>query len=90
MPTKAELEERIKALTEQNKELEKQIESSSSGSGGNKVKKVKVKRKPSPYALFVKENFASVKEEFPDDNASVIMKKIAKKWNDQKTAAGQA
>ena len=91
MPTKAELIERVAELTKKNEDLDKrnedletQLKSPPPSNGKSIKKKDATKRKPSKYALFVKSNFAPVKEKNPNDDASMIMKKIAIIWKEQK------
>ncbi len=54
--------------------------------GGRKKKVVKKvsKRKPNPYALFVKKNFASVQKANPKWKATDVVKEIAKMWRNKK------
>ena len=44
------------------------------------VKKKVSKRKPNPYALFVKKNFATVQKNNPKWKATDVVKEIAKMW----------
>lgn len=51
------------------------------GARKKKVVKKKVsKRKPNPYALFVKKNFATVQKNNPKWKATDVVKEIAKMW----------
>ena len=55
--------------------------------GGRKKKVVKKKvskRKPNPYALFVKKNFANIQKSNPKWKATDVVKEIAKMWRNKK------
>ena len=54
------------------------------GARKKKGSKVAVKRALSPYNKFVKEQFAILKKQFPDDKAPQIMQKVAIEWNKTK------
>lgn len=64
------------------------LQSPSNLEGGARKKKVvkkKVsKRKPNPYALFVKKNFATVQKNNPKWKATDVVKEIAKMWKNKK------
>jgi len=83
MPTKTQLEESLNVANDKITELEKKI--SSFGNPG-KEKKERKPRKAGAYALFVKAQFAGIKQANEGKTAPEIMKLISLKWKEEKAA----
>ena len=83
MPTKTQLEESLNVANGKIAELEKKI---SSLDTPVKEKKPKQKRVAGAYALFVKAQFAGIKEANPGKSAPEIMKLISAKWKEEKAS----
>jgi hypothetical protein len=69
------LEDRIKLLENSVLELQK---------SSKNLKKDKVKRSPTAYALFIKNNMSSVREDNPGKTQKEIFSLCAKKYQDSK------
>jgi len=78
--SKEELEETVIKLSKRVDELELEKKKAPA------KKAPKTKRAPGAYALYVKENFAAMKEKHPDAKAPEIMSKIAVQWKEAKAA----
>ena len=75
-PEESSLEE----LTKQVKELTARVEACE----GKPKQKKTTTRKPSRYAIFIKENYSNVKSENPNATMGEISKIIAKMWKENK------
>lgn len=78
------IEERLKALEIQNKELRADLE------GIKKkgvLKKDRKKKAPSAYNIFVKEAMPHLKEQFPDLSHKELFKLAAQEWSKKKASA---
>tara|TARA_Y100000389_G_scaffold131621_1_gene129033 strand:+ start:4941 stop:5336 length:396 start_codon:yes stop_codon:yes gene_type:complete len=63
---------------------EAQLIANQEGAGKKRKKTKKTKRKPGPYALFVKKNYAKVAKDHPKWKATDCIKEIAKMWKTKK------
>jgi hypothetical protein len=80
MGKKGELD--VESLAQQVKELTAKVEALENGTK-QKKKKSDTPRKPSAYALFIKEKYSEVKKENPDATMGEISKIISKMWKEK-------